>query len=171
MSYVLPAFMRKAGGMATHTEPKPHTYDSAAFGKAIKVVLAEKGLSQRKLAERSCMPYRRVNSILQGHGNPTYKTMKRLCVPLAVSLGELLVRAERIARDSKPRPAEALKVGDQIASSLPGIDWKGVVAENRGAFAPDGSQIVAIRLDFEPDYPPFDVRADDLERVETKTRM
>jgi transcriptional regulator with XRE-family HTH domain len=167
MSYVLPAFVRKAGGMATQTKPKPHTYDSAAFGMAIKAVLAEKGLSQRRLAERSCMPYRRLNAILQGGENPTYKTMKRLCAPLASSLGELLVRAERIARDSKTPPAEALKAGDQIVSSVPGITWRGVVVEDRGTLTVGGCQIVAIRLDFDPNGPPFDVRADDLERVAT----
>jgi transcriptional regulator with XRE-family HTH domain len=153
--------------MATQTKPKARTHDSAAFGKAIKVVLAEKGLSQRKLAERSCLPYRRVNAILQGGENPTYKTMKRLCAPLAISLGELLVRAERIAQDSKTHPAEALKVGDPIISSVPGINWRGVVVEDRGTLAASDSQIVAIRLDFDPNGPPFDVRADDLERVAT----
>jgi transcriptional regulator with XRE-family HTH domain len=165
MSYVLPVFVRKAGRMATKTKPKAHICENAALGKAIKVVLAEKGLSQRKLAERSCMPYRRVNAILQGGENPTYNTMKRLCVPLAISLGELLVRAERIARDSKTQPADPLKIGEQIVSSVPGINWRGVVIEDRGAIAASDSQIVAIRLDFEPNGQPFDVRADDLERV------
>jgi hypothetical protein len=62
-------------------------------------------------------------------------------------------------------PAGWLKVGDRVVSTTPGIDWRGVVVEDRGPLAINGSQIVAIRLDYALDAPQFEVRAEDLERV------
>lgn len=61
--------------------------------------------------------------------------------------------------------ADWLKVGDRVVSNEPGIDWRGVVVEDRGPLAIDGGQIVAIRLDYAPDAPQFEVRAEELERV------
>ena len=52
-----------------------------------------------------------------------------------------------------------------MVSNTPGIDWTGVVVEDRGPIAINGSQIVAIRLDYAPDAPQFEVRAEELERV------
>jgi predicted RNase H-like HicB family nuclease/DNA-binding Xre family transcriptional regulator len=111
MSYVLPALMRKAGGMAIQIAPKSCTCDLAAFGKAMKLVIAEKQLSQRKLAQRTSIDFRRVNAVAQGRGNPTYKTLKRLCDGLGVSLGELQVRAETLARQSR---GESQASGDAL---------------------------------------------------------
>ena len=62
-------------------------------------------------------------------------------------------------------PAGWLKVGDRVVSNVPGIDWRGVVVEDRGPLAINGSQIVAIRLDYAPEAPQFEVRAEELERV------
>jgi hypothetical protein len=66
---------------------------------------------------------------------------------------------------TKTAPHDLLKVGDRVASNVPGIGWKGVVVEDRGPIAINGSQIVAIRLDYAPDSPQFEVRAEELERV------
>lgn len=66
---------------------------------------------------------------------------------------------------TKTSSGALLKVGDRVVSNLPGIDWRGVVVEDRGPLAIDGSQIVAIRLDYTPDGPQFEVRAEELERV------
>jgi hypothetical protein len=65
----------------------------------------------------------------------------------------------------KTAPADWLKVGDRVISNTPGIDWRGVVVEDRGPLAINGGQIVAIRLDYAPDAPQFEVRAEELERV------
>jgi hypothetical protein len=67
-------------------------------------------------------------------------------------------------RTNPPSP-DLLKVGDRVVSKAPGIKWKGVVVEDRGPIAINGSQIVAIRLDYAPDSPQFEVRAEELERV------
>lgn len=66
---------------------------------------------------------------------------------------------------TKTRSAEWLKVGDRVVSNVPGIKWKGVVVEDRGPIAVNGSQIVAIRRDHDPDGPQFEARAEHLERV------
>jgi len=65
----------------------------------------------------------------------------------------------------KKTPPGWLKVGDHVVSKVPGIDLTGVVVEDRGALAINGSQIVAIRLDYAPDAPQFELRAEELERV------
>jgi hypothetical protein len=64
----------------------------------------------------------------------------------------------------RTRSSKRLKVGDRVISNQPGIDWRGVVIEDRGPIAINGSQIVAIRLDYAPDTQ-FEVRAEELERV------
>ena len=69
---------------------------------------------------------------------------------------------------TKKLPAGWLKVGDRVVSNTPGIDWTGVVVEDRGPLAINGSQIVAIRLDYAPEAPQFEVRAEELERVAAK---
>jgi hypothetical protein len=71
---------------------------------------------------------------------------------------------ERMAR-TKRTPAGWLKVGDRVVSNTPGIDWRGIVVEDRGPLAINGSQIVTIRLDYAPEAPQFEVRAEELERV------
>jgi len=65
---------------------------------------------------------------------------------------------------TKKLPVGWLKVSDHVVSNTPGIDWTGVVVEDRGPLAINGSQIVAIRLDYAPDVPQFEVRAEELER-------
>jgi hypothetical protein len=70
----------------------------------------------------------------------------------------------RMAR-TKTSPPGWLKVGDRVVSNTPGIDWTGVVVEDRGPLAINDSQIVAIRLDHAPEAPQFEVRAEELERV------
>jgi hypothetical protein len=65
----------------------------------------------------------------------------------------------------KKTPPGWLKIGDRVISNTDGIDWRGVVVEDRGALAINGSQIVAIRLDYAPSAPQFEVRAEELERV------
>jgi hypothetical protein len=66
---------------------------------------------------------------------------------------------------TKKLPAGWLKVGDRVVSNAPGIDWRGVVVEDRGPLAINGTQIVAIRLDYAPNAPQFEIRAEELDRV------
>jgi hypothetical protein len=57
-----------------------------------------------------------------------------------------------------------LKVGDRVM--LPASKRRATVVEDRGNFAPDGSQIVAIQLDGEDHA--FDVAAMFLERIDSE---
>jgi hypothetical protein len=59
-----------------------------------------------------------------------------------------------------------LKVGDRVM--LPASKRRGTVVEDRGNFAPDGSQIVAIHLDGRDEDDAFDVAAMFLERIDSE---
>jgi antitoxin HicB len=72
-----------------------------------------------------------------------------------------------VAHTKTPTPGW-LKVSDRVVSNAPGIDWRGVVVEDRGPLAINGSQIVAIQLDYAPDAPQFEVHAEELELVSAK---
>jgi transcriptional regulator with XRE-family HTH domain len=82
------------------TPRSPRTEDHAALGRAIKLVIAEKRLSQRKVADRSGLDVRRINALTLGLGNPTYLTLLRVCEGLGVSLAELTLRAELLKESS-----------------------------------------------------------------------
>jgi transcriptional regulator with XRE-family HTH domain len=85
--------------MAAHDKPARRTQEFAAIGWVMKVVIAEKGLSRAKLADRTGIDYKLVSKYLKGEGNPTYETLKRLCDGMGVSLGEVMVRAEDLAQE------------------------------------------------------------------------
>lgn len=84
--------------MAADEEPARRTQEYTAIGWMMKVVIAEKGLSRTKVADRTGIDYKLVSNYLKGQGNPTYRTLKRLCDAIGISLGELLVRAEELAQ-------------------------------------------------------------------------
>jgi transcriptional regulator with XRE-family HTH domain len=81
------------------TPPTPITQDHVRLGQAIKLVIAEKGLSQSKVANRCKLDVRQINMYAQGLGNPTYLTLLHICDGLGVSPGELLRRAERLKEE------------------------------------------------------------------------
>jgi transcriptional regulator with XRE-family HTH domain len=95
--------------MAAQTKPRSRTQELEALGKAMKLVIAEKQLSQRKVADLGGLDVRQVNDIALGKGNPTHRTLLRLCKGLGVSLGQLTVRAEKLldegSTDGKERSA------------------------------------------------------------------
>jgi hypothetical protein len=62
-------------------------------------------------------------------------------------------------------PPGWLKVGDHVVSKVPGFGWKGIVVEDRGPLAIDGSQIVMIRVGDDDTGRQFEVGAEDLDRV------
>jgi transcriptional regulator with XRE-family HTH domain len=89
----------KLAAMATQSKPRPHTQKLAALGQAIMLVIDEKRLSQRKVADLSGLDFRQVNDFALGKGNPTYRNLQRLCDGLGVSLGELTVRSEKLLEE------------------------------------------------------------------------
>jgi transcriptional regulator with XRE-family HTH domain len=93
----------KLPAMTDHDKPARRTQEFTAIGWVMKVVIAEKGLSRAKLAERTGIDYKAVSKYLKGQGNPTYETLKRLCDGIGVSLGEVMVRAEELAQQDADR--------------------------------------------------------------------
>ena len=75
----------KLPAMTDHDKPARRTQEFTAIGWVMKVVIAEKGLSRAKLAERTGIDYKSVSKYLKGQGNPTYETLKRLCDGIGVS--------------------------------------------------------------------------------------
>jgi hypothetical protein len=78
------------------TPSTPITQDHVRLGQAIKLVIAEKGLSQSKVANRCKLDVRQINMYAQGLGNPTYLTLLHICDGLGISPGELLRKAEKL---------------------------------------------------------------------------
>ncbi len=78
----------------------PITQDHVRLGQAIKLVIAEKGLSQSKVANRCKLDVRQINMFAQGLGNPTYLTLLHICDGLGISASELLRRAEQLKEES-----------------------------------------------------------------------
>lgn len=66
---------------------------------------------------------------------------------------------------AKTSPTDSLKVGDHVASNVPGFNWKGIVAEDHGPLGLDGSQIVLVRVDYGEVSRQFDVRAKSVDRL------
>ncbi len=62
-------------------------------------------------------------------------------------------------------PDQTLKAGDKVVLRDAGRARYGIVVEDRGPLATNGSQIVAIQIGDDEDRR-FEVRAEDLERVD-----
>lgn len=93
--------------MPAKKQSTPRTQDHAALGQAIKLVIAERRTSQRKVAERSGVDVRRVNALTLGLGNPTYLTLLRVCDGLGISLAALMLRAEELRNDGRIASVDA----------------------------------------------------------------
>lgn len=90
--------------MAASTKSTPRTHDHEMLGHAIKLLLAEKELSQSKVAARCALDVRQINRLIHGLGNPTYLTLLHVCDGLGVSAGQLLYRAERLKHERFGEP-------------------------------------------------------------------
>ncbi len=66
---------------------------------------------------------------------------------------------------AKTSPTDSLKVGDHVASNVPGFNWKGIVVEDHGPLGLDGSQIVLVRVDYGEVSRQFDVPAKSVDRL------
>jgi antitoxin HicB len=66
---------------------------------------------------------------------------------------------------AKTSPTDSLKVGDHVASNVPGFNWKGIVVEDHGPLGLDGSQIVLVRVDYGEVSRQFDVAAKSVDRL------
>jgi DNA-binding Xre family transcriptional regulator len=97
---------KKPAASSSGTPPSPITQDHVRLGHAIKLVIAEQGLSQSKVANRCKLDVRQINMYAQGLGNPTYLTLLHICDGLGVSPGELLRKAERLKQEESSGTGE-----------------------------------------------------------------
>lgn len=78
---------------------KPRSLAQAALGRAVEQVIAERrGISQEWVAKQAGLDVRRVNAIVCGQANPTYRTLLRLCDGLRIPPSELMRRIETLLR-------------------------------------------------------------------------
>lgn len=70
-----------------------------------------------------------------------------------------------MTRTERTSSATSLRVGDHVVSNVPGLNWNGLVVEDRGDLGIDGGQIAMIRIGNEDESEQFEIRADDLDRV------
>jgi transcriptional regulator with XRE-family HTH domain len=76
---------------------KPRSLRHAALGQAIELVIAEDAhMTLDTVAAGSGLDEKQIGTFIRGQGNPTYGTLLKLCEGLRVSLGELMLIAEKL---------------------------------------------------------------------------
>ena len=72
------------------------------LGRTIRVLRAERDLSQEALGERGGLHRNYVGAIERGEINPTYRVLLKVAHGLGVSPSELLARTEALERRALP---------------------------------------------------------------------
>ena len=75
--------------------------DTAALGRAVHAIRAEKGMSQTQLAEATGFIQAWISHVERGRRNPSWSNVVRLAGGLGVSVSELAMRAEACAGAKK----------------------------------------------------------------------
>lgn len=76
---------------------KPRSLRHAALGHAIELVIAEDPhMTLDTVADESGLDEKQIGTFIRGQGNPTYRTLLKLCEGLHVTLGELMLSAEEL---------------------------------------------------------------------------
>jgi transcriptional regulator with XRE-family HTH domain len=76
---------------------EPRSLRHAALGQAIELTIAEDPtMTTASVAAESGLDEKQLGTLIRGLGNPTYRTLLRLCDGLHVSLGTLLLKAEEL---------------------------------------------------------------------------
>jgi len=70
------------------------TPNAAALGRAVRVIRAERGISQIQLAEATGFMQSYISQVERGRRNPSWNNVARLADGLGVRLSELAARAE-----------------------------------------------------------------------------
>ncbi len=69
---------------------KPRSSDHAALAGAVERLMAQAGMTQEGLSERSGLNVKQVNALVRGQANPTYENILKICQGLGVSSGSLM---------------------------------------------------------------------------------
>jgi transcriptional regulator with XRE-family HTH domain len=79
--------------------PAPRTPRHVLLGQAVKLMIADKELTQSEVAARCPLDFRQVNRLIQGLGNPTFQTILHACDGLGVTPGELMLKVDELERE------------------------------------------------------------------------
>lgn len=83
--------------MPPQRKSHPRSSDHAALGQAIELLIAEDArMTQETVAEESGLNIKQVGAFVRGQGNPTYKTLLRLCQGLHVPPGRLMTLTDEL---------------------------------------------------------------------------
>ncbi len=88
--------------MPPQRKSKPRSPDHAALAGAVERVIAEAGLTQEEVAERSGLNVKQINALVRGQANPTYENILKVCRGLGVSPGSLMGLVDEL-REQRPR--------------------------------------------------------------------
>jgi transcriptional regulator with XRE-family HTH domain len=77
---------------------QPEPPDLLAFGRAIRAIRNEKGISQNHLAEATGFTQGWISDTENGKRNPSWTNIGRLAYGLGVSIAELAAQAEALSR-------------------------------------------------------------------------
>jgi transcriptional regulator with XRE-family HTH domain len=88
--------------MPPQRRSKPRSLDHAALAQAVERLIAEAGLTQEQLAERSGLNVKQINALVRGQANPTYENILKVCRGLTVAPGSLMTLVDEL-RAQMPR--------------------------------------------------------------------
>lgn len=80
--------------MPPERKSKPRSPAEGALGRAVEQLIAERGVSQERVAKAAGLDVRQISALVCGQSNPTYRTLLRLCDGLGVAPSELMARVE-----------------------------------------------------------------------------
>ncbi len=83
--------------------PAPRTQRHILLGQAVKLLIAEKKLTQSEVADRCALDFRQVNRFTQGLGNPTFNTILQICDGLGVTPGVLMLKVDELEQELTPK--------------------------------------------------------------------
>ena len=91
---------------------------SAAFGRAMRGVRAERGISQEALADLCGLHRTYVGAVERGEKNISIRNIERIAVALGVASSELLRRAE----DAMIEAQSEARAGPRDRSTIKGLE-------------------------------------------------
>jgi transcriptional regulator with XRE-family HTH domain len=83
--------------------PAPRPRRHVLLGEAVKLLIAERELTQSEVAARCPLSFRQVSRLIQGRSNPTFNTILQACDGIGVTPGELMLKVDELERELAQR--------------------------------------------------------------------
>jgi transcriptional regulator with XRE-family HTH domain len=81
--------------------PRPRSHAHLAWGRALRGIRTERGLSQERLAQLADLDRTYVSGIERGERNPSLTSLLRLAGALNVQISELATKAEAFLAEGR----------------------------------------------------------------------